>query len=158
MPPETPPVTPPVLQLRVIVEAADYDEAVRFYRDVLGMPEQAAFANGGDDRVAILDAGRATLEIASPAHKVAVDVAETGGPASPAPVRLAFEVTDSAGTTSRLVEAGAHLVAPVTMTPWRSLNARLDAPAGQQITLFQETESLAERRGRDGFAVDSVRD
>ncbi|RYP80917.1 VOC family protein [Nocardioides guangzhouensis] len=148
----------PVLQLRVIVEAHDYDEAVWFYRDALGLPEQAAFANGGDDRVAILDAGRATLEIASPTHKVAVDAAETGGPASPAPVRLAFEVTDSAGTVSRLVEAGAQLVAPVTMTPWRSLNARLDAPAGQQITVFQETESLADRSRRAGFAVDGSRD
>jgi catechol 2,3-dioxygenase-like lactoylglutathione lyase family enzyme len=42
-----------VHQLRVVVEAADYDAAVAFYRDALGMPELAAFAEGGDDRVAI---------------------------------------------------------------------------------------------------------
>ena len=59
---------PPVRQLRVVVEAEDYDEAVRFYRDVLGMPEQAAFSGGDGARVVILDAGRATLEIANPAH------------------------------------------------------------------------------------------
>jgi hypothetical protein len=29
-------------------------------------------------------------------------------------------------------------LAPPTRTPWRSLNARLEAPAGLQITLFQE--------------------
>ena len=33
----------PVIQLRVVVEAEDYDEAVRFYRDALGLPEEAAF-------------------------------------------------------------------------------------------------------------------
>ena len=60
--------SPIVHQLRVVVEADDYDAAVRFYRDVLGMPELAAFSEGGDDRVAILEAGRATLEIASPGH------------------------------------------------------------------------------------------
>ena len=60
----------------MIVEADDFDAAVTFYRDVLGMTELAAFAEGGDDRVAILDAGRATLEIANPVHKVAIDRVE----------------------------------------------------------------------------------
>ena len=36
--------TPQVLQLRVVVEAADYDAAVAFYRDTLGLPEYLAFA------------------------------------------------------------------------------------------------------------------
>jgi predicted enzyme related to lactoylglutathione lyase len=149
---------PPVLQLRVIVEADDYDEAVTFFRDALGMPEFAAFATGGEDRVAILEAGRATLEIASPAHKIAIDEVETTGGASPAKVRLAFEVTDTDGTVARLEEAGATLVSPTVMTPWRSLNARMDAPAGQQITLFQETETLEQRSRREGFARDDARD
>ena len=30
-----------VRQLRLIVEAADFDQAVAFYRDALGLPEQA---------------------------------------------------------------------------------------------------------------------
>ena len=149
--------TPAVLQLRVIVEAEDFDEAVRFYRDVLGMPEFAAFATGGDDRVAILEAGRATLEVASPAHKRAIDEIETGGEASAATVRLAFEVADTEGTTQRLVEAGARLVAEPVLTPWRSINSRLDAPADQQITVFQETETLEERSRREGFAHDAAR-
>jgi len=126
-----------VHQLRVVVEAVDYDAAVTFYRDVLGMPELAAFAEGGDDRVAILDAGRATLEIASPEHKRVIDRVEAGGTASPR-IRIAFEVDDADGQTRRLVEAGAELVAEPVMTPWRSLNSRLDAPAGLTITLFQE--------------------
>jgi uncharacterized glyoxalase superfamily protein PhnB len=38
----------------------------------------------------------------------------------------------------RLVAGGAELLAPPTRTPWGSLNARLEGPAGLQLTLFQE--------------------
>ncbi|MFN8196019.1 MAG: VOC family protein [Nocardioidaceae bacterium] len=145
-----------VRQLRVVVEATDYDDAVRFFRDVLGMTEEAAFADGGDDRVAILDAGRATLEIASPAHRRAIDEVEAGGRPSTR-IRLAFEVDDSAAMTDRARRAGAGVVAEPVLTPWRSLNARLDAPADLQITLFQETETARQRAQRSGFDIDDTR-
>lgn len=58
----------PVRQLRLVVEAHDFEDAVRFYRDVLGLSEQAAFEGDGDERVVIFDAGRATLELANPAQ------------------------------------------------------------------------------------------
>lgn len=145
-----------VRQLRVIVEADDYDAAVTFYRDVLGMSELAAFAEGGDDRVAILDAGRATLEIASPVHKESIDRVEGVTGKSPR-LRLAFEVDDSAGVAEDLTDAGARMVAPPVLTPWKSLNARLDAPAGLHITVFQETVSAEERAELDGFATDGGR-
>lgn len=145
-----------VRQLRVVVEAADHDEAVRFYRDVLGMDEQAAFAEGEEDRVAILDAGRATLEIASPAHKRAIDAVEAGGRPSTR-IRLAFEVDDTAAVTAELEGEGAVVVAPPVLTPWRSVNSRLDAPADLQITLFEETEGLEERSAREGFTTDDGR-
>jgi catechol 2,3-dioxygenase-like lactoylglutathione lyase family enzyme len=130
---------PHVRQLRVVVEAEDYDEAVRFYRDVLGMPEQAAFSGGEDARVVILDAGQATLEIANPAHKAYVDEVEVGRPVAPK-IRLAFEVEEAGAATERAVAGGATEVAPPTRTPWDSLNSRLDAPAGLHITLFEELE------------------
>jgi len=144
-----------VRQLRVVVEAEDYDEAVRFYRDVLGMDEIAAFSEGGDDRVAILEAGRATFEIASPAHRVAIDRVEAGGTPSPK-IRIAFEVDDSATATQEAEGAGAQVVAEPVLTPWRSLNSRLDAPAGLTITLFEETEDWHERVQRDGFGVNDA--
>ena len=130
---------PTVLQMRLVVEAEDYDEALRFYRDVLGLPEEAAFTGEGDARVAILDAGRATLEIANPAQKRMIDEVEVGRQVAPK-LRVAFEVVDSAAATDRLVAAGATLVAEPTETPWRSVNSRLDAPAGLHITLFQELD------------------
>jgi hypothetical protein len=55
-------------------------------------------------------------------------------------LRVAFELTDSAATTERLIANGAELLAPPTQTPWNSLNSRLEAPAGLQITLFEELD------------------
>ena len=144
------PTTPTVLQLRLVVEADDFDEALHFYRDVLGLTEQAAFGGDGDARVVILDAGRATLELANPAQVAMIDEVEVGRRVSPK-LRVAFEVLDAAGATQRLVEAGATLVAPPTVTPWRSSNSRLDAPGGLHIGLFQELETLEERGQRAGF-------
>jgi predicted enzyme related to lactoylglutathione lyase len=140
----------------LIVEAEDYDAAVAFYRDTLGLTEQAAFEGDWGARVAILEAGRATLEIANPAQKRMIDEVEVGHPASPK-IRVAFEVADSTAKTAELVAAGATLIAPPTETPWQSLNSRLDAPAGLQITLFQELESLEERTRRAGFGTDAER-
>ncbi|SEQ51808.1 MULTISPECIES: VOC family protein [Lentzea] len=125
-----------VRELRLVVTADDYDEALRFYRDVLGLEQRAAFASDGG-RVTILEAGRATLEITDPPHAEFIDSVEVGKRVA-GHIRVAFEVTDSEGTTRRLEAAGAEVVAEPTRTPWNSLNARLRAPAGLQLTLFQE--------------------
>jgi catechol 2,3-dioxygenase-like lactoylglutathione lyase family enzyme len=147
----------PVIQLRLVVEAEDFAEAVAFYRDALGLDEQAAFEGDDDARVVILDAGRATLELCNPAQKRMIDAVEVGRPVSPK-IRVAFEVHDAAGLTATLVEAGAALIAEPVETPWRSLNSRLDAPAGLQITLFQELESIEDRTQREGFGTTELRD
>jgi catechol 2,3-dioxygenase-like lactoylglutathione lyase family enzyme len=125
-----------VHELRVAVTAPDYDEALVFYRDVLGLRERAAFASE-DGRVTILEAGRATLELLDPTHAAFVDQVEVGRRVA-GPIRIALEVDDTAALTIELEAAGASVVAPPTRTPWDSLNARLDAPAGLQLTLFTE--------------------
>ncbi|MEV0158320.1 VOC family protein [Micromonospora sp. NPDC050686] len=142
-----------VRQLRLVVEAEDHEAAVRFFRDALGLPEQAAFSGGDGARVVILDAGRATLEIANPAQKRMIDEVEVGRQVAPR-IRVAFEVDDATTVTGRLVEAGATQLAPPTVTPWQSLNSRLEAPAGLQITVFQELTDLDERSTLDGFGTD----
>ncbi len=125
-----------VRQLRLVVTAEDYDEALRFYRDVLGMPEEATFvAEGG--RVTILDAGRATLELTDPVHAAYIDRVEVGRRVA-GHVRVAIEVDDSRAATDAAVVAGAELIAAPVRTPWDSLNARLQGPAGLQLTLFTE--------------------
>ena len=123
-----------VRELRLVVTADDYDAALRFYRDVLGLEEEAAFTSPGG-RVTILDVGRATLEIADPSHAAYIDDVEVGRRVA-GHLRVAFQVADTAAVTSELAEAGATVVAEPTRTPWNSLNSRLDAPAGLHITLF----------------------
>nr|WSZ13319.1 VOC family protein [Streptomyces canus] len=129
-------VPPAVRELRLVVTAEDYDEALRFYRDVLGLPERAAFSSP-DGRVTILEAGRATLELTDPNHAAFIDEVEVGRRVA-GHIRVAFEVDDSALTTARLAEAGAEVVAEPTPTPWNSLNSRLEAPGSLQLTLFTE--------------------
>jgi uncharacterized glyoxalase superfamily protein PhnB len=123
--------------MRLVVEAPDYDQAVAFYRDLLGAREELVVESGGGAKVTILDVGRATLEISNPAQVAMIDDVEVGRRVSPK-LRVAFEVTDVAGVTGELVEGGAKLIAAPTVTPWQSLNSRLSAPADLQITLFQE--------------------
>jgi catechol 2,3-dioxygenase-like lactoylglutathione lyase family enzyme/uncharacterized protein YciI len=132
-----------VRQLRVVVTAEDYDDALAFYRDGLGLREEAAFAVEGG-HVTILDAGRATLELTDPIHAAYIDRVEVGRRVA-GQLRVAFEVADAAAASDALVEAGATLVAPPTRTPWDSLNARLDGPAGLHLTLFEELSRSSER-------------
>jgi catechol 2,3-dioxygenase-like lactoylglutathione lyase family enzyme len=127
---------PRVTELRLVVTAPDYDEALRFYRDVLGLPERAAFSSPGG-RVTILEAGRATLELADPPHAAYVDDVEVGHRAA-GHIRVAFEVSDAASATARLAGAGATVIAEPVRTPWQSLNSRLEAPGGLQLTLFSD--------------------
>ncbi|WP_102191951.1 VOC family protein [Microbacterium aurantiacum] len=126
-----------VLQMRLVLEAADYDDAVAFYRDVLGAPEELFIDSGDGARVTILDVGRATLELSTPEQVDLIDEVEVGRRVSPR-MRVAFEVVDTAATTSDMVAAGAVEIAPPTRTPWNSLNARLAAPGNLQITVFEE--------------------
>ena len=123
-----------VKHLRLVVTADDYDEALRFYRDVLGLGEEAESEGG---HVTILDAGRATLEITDRRHAEYIDRVEVGRRVA-GPIRVAFEVEDSPAVTAELEQAGAAVVAEPTTTPWNSLNARLDGPAGLHLTIFQE--------------------
>ncbi|BDZ54000.1 VOC family protein [Agromyces marinus] len=128
-----------VRQLRLVVEAEDFDAALRFFRDVVGMPEQESYSGDDGAEVRILDAGRATLELSNPAQVRFIDRVETDGGRSDR-IRVALEVDDTAAVTDELVDAGAELEASARETPWRSLNARVRAPAGLQLTIFQELD------------------
>ena len=83
-----------VRELRLVVTAPDYDEALRFYRDVLGLRQRAAYASAGG-RVVILEAGRATLELTDPVHAAYIDEVEVGRRVA-GHIRVAFEVDDCA--------------------------------------------------------------
>jgi catechol 2,3-dioxygenase-like lactoylglutathione lyase family enzyme len=134
---------PPVAQLRLVLETADLDAALAFYRDVLGLRELESYDGPGGARVVILEVPTATLELANPAQVAYIDDVEVGRAVAhpyPLTVRVAFEVPDAVAAARRLADAGAEVVAPPTETPWRSLNARFEAPGGMQITVFEELD------------------
>jgi methylmalonyl-CoA/ethylmalonyl-CoA epimerase len=125
---------PEVTEFRVVLTVSDFDEAVSFYRDALGL-EQLADWSDDDGRVMLLSAGRATLELFDQAQAAKVDAIEAGRRVS-GTVRLALEVADNAETARRLVAAGAEEVAQPVVAPWGDRNARVQAPDGMQLTLF----------------------
>jgi methylmalonyl-CoA/ethylmalonyl-CoA epimerase len=123
-----------VTELRVALTVANFDEALAFYRNAVGL-EQIADWSTENGRVVVLNAGRATLELFDEAQAELVDEIEAGRRVS-GTVRLALEVTDSGETARRLIAAGAEEVAPPVTTPWGDRNARVRTPDGMQLTLF----------------------
>jgi len=123
-----------VHELRIVVTVDDYDAAVAFYRDALGLREAAVYGSPVG-RVMLLDAGRATLELADRGHAAYIDEVEVGRRVA-GPIRIAFGVPDAEAATRRLEAAGATVIAAPVDTPWQSRNSRLEAPGDLQLTLF----------------------
>jgi len=127
-----------VTELRVALMVQDFDQAVAFYRDALGLAQIADWSSE-TGRVVVLEAGRATLELFDRAQAESVDAIEAGRRVS-GTIRFAVQVADSAGLAERLVAAGAERVGPPVVTPWGDRNARVQAPDGMQLTLFTPGE------------------
>jgi methylmalonyl-CoA/ethylmalonyl-CoA epimerase len=123
-----------VTELRVALTVENFDQAVAFYRDALGL-EQIADWSSDTGRVVVLEAGRATLELFDHAQAESVDAIEAGRRVS-GTVRFALQVEDSVAAAERLVAAGAERVAEPVIAPWGDRNARVKAPDGMQLTLF----------------------
>ncbi|MET3923229.1 VOC family protein [Arthrobacter sp. UYEF20] len=141
-------------QLRLIIETDDFDSALRFYRDVLGLTEQPAFATEGEDRVSILNVGAATIELATPTHVRNIDAIENAPSAEGPTLRIALEVDNTEAAMTSAEEFGLKVLAPPIRTPFETINGRVQGPAGWQLTFFQELETLQERTSRKGFTTD----
>jgi lactoylglutathione lyase len=120
-------------ELRLVLTTADFNRAVHLYRDVLGLPEVTRFPSPG--RNVLLDAGRATIELADETHAADVDALEVGRRVA-GPVRLAVRVADVAPLTDAAAGAGAAVLAGPSETPWGATSARIADPDGLQLTLF----------------------
>jgi len=123
-----------VQELRLVLTVPDFEAAVALYRDALGL-EQLADWSEGDGKIVLLNCGRATLELVNEVHADTIDQIEVGQRVS-GPVRIAFEVADSARTADRLVEAGGERLAGPVNTPWDDRNVRIRTPEDMQLTLF----------------------
>jgi predicted enzyme related to lactoylglutathione lyase len=125
-----------VRELRLVVTVDDHEQAMRFYRDVLGLPQRDDFSSD-QGRVVLLDAGRATIEVVDRRQAEYIDRVEVGRRVA-GHIRVALEVDDATSAATDLAGAGATVLAEPVRTPWNSLNARLTAPDGLQLTLFEE--------------------
>ena len=131
--------------LRVVIEVSDWDAAVAFYRDALGLPGQQGYSNEESSQL-VLEAGRATIELVhpvlptvdakGPAHDLQTGNGDgTNDGASPR-LRLSFESGNAVATVDALVAAGAERVVDPLIVPSDSVNARLAGPEGVPITVF----------------------
>ena len=127
-----------VQELRLVLTVPDFDAALRFYRDTLGLDVEAVWSSEGG-HVVLLSAGRATLELVDEAHAAEIDRIEVGRRVA-GPVRVAFRVDDSDALASELEAVGAMRIAGPVTTPWNDRNVRLEAPEGIQLTLFTALE------------------
>ena len=127
-----------VQELRLVLTVPDFDAALRFYRDALGLDVEAVWESEGG-HVTLLSAGRATLELVDDAHAAEIDRLEVGRRVA-GPVRVAFQVADSGAAADTLEAAGATRIAGPVVTPWNDRNVRLEAPDGTQLTLFTPAE------------------
>src|SRR4051794_14127707 len=92
-------------EFRVALTVPDFDAALAFYRDALGL-EQVGAWSGDNGRVVLLEGGRATLELFDEPQAAYVDGIEAGARVS-GTVRFAIEVPDSDEAARKLVAAGA---------------------------------------------------
>jgi methylmalonyl-CoA/ethylmalonyl-CoA epimerase len=123
-----------VKELRIALTVENYGEALALYRDALGLKlldEWKTETSNG----ALLEAGRATLEIFDEGQAAMVDEVEVGRRVS-GTIRFALEVADSSAVANALVDAGAQRVGAPVETPWGDVNVRVQAPDGMQLTLF----------------------
>ena len=123
-----------VKELRLALTVDDFDAALAFYRDALGLEVKDMWVAPGSKGV-LLEAGRATLELFDEGQAAMVDEIEVGRRVA-GPVRVAFEVDDSRAVAERLEAAGAERIGGAVETPWQDVNVRLRAPDGMQLTLF----------------------
>ena len=123
-----------VKELRLALTVDDFDGALAFYRDTLGLEMRDMWIAEGS-RGVLLEAGRATLELFDEGQAAMVDEIEVGRRVA-GRVRIAFEVEDSRAKSAELEAAGAEKLGGPVETPWQDVNVRLVAPDGMQLTLF----------------------
>ena len=123
------------MQLRVSLTVENFEKAVSFYRDVLGLPlvDDWSTSNG---RCIALSVEKATIEIVDRAQADYIDDVEVGRRVS-GQVRFAFQFSDVQAAVEKAEAAGAALVHDPVETPWKDVNARVMGPDGMQMTFFQ---------------------
>ena len=129
----------PVRELRVTLTVKDFEAAVAFYRDALGLQEVLSWESPHGSGLMVA-AGKAILELLSSGEAEYVDQVEVGHRVG-GPIRLAAEVGDSESLAGDLQKAGAEMLASPRTTPWSHRSVRLSTPEGLHLTLFTPISS-----------------
>lgn len=126
-----------ISEFRVALTTDDFNRAVGFFRDGLGLDPGTVWEGDGNGQ--IFWAGRAALEIFDPQYAAGVDDIEVGKKVS-GQIRFAFEVEDLDNTLTRAIAHGGVLVHKPVDSPWGDTVVRIQSPDGMQITLFEKKE------------------
>jgi predicted enzyme related to lactoylglutathione lyase len=129
----------PAIQFRVALTVKDFERALSFYRDVVGLQVQQEWSSE-EGRGVVLSVKACTLEILDDSHSEMVDRIEVGRRVS-GQVRFAFQFADLQHALAAALATGAELLNDPVETPWKDLNARLVGPDGMQVTFFQAPTS-----------------
>ena len=124
-----------VLHIRIALTTREYASLVDFFCKGLGLQTAQSWTHDGG-RGLLLETGGGSLEVFDEAYSQFVDRVEVGRSVGAA-VRLALQVPDVGAAVDRLLEHGGRLVHAPVLTPWGDLNARIEAPDGLQVTLFE---------------------
>ena len=127
-----------VLSSRVLLYPADFDRAVRFYGDTLGLEVYREYGYGGRITGVVYFLGGGFLEVTS----VAPD-------APPGGIRLWLQVADVDREHARLAAAGVDVTDPPADMPWGLREMSFLDPDGTRLRLVQVPETHPLRRRVD---------
>lgn len=125
-----------ILQLRVALTTREHKAMISFVKDNFRVNPSEVWESPNGGCGTLFDMGKASLEIFDDLYSAYIDEMEVGERVS-GDVRLALEVTDIHDILRRILENGNKLVHGPLETPWGDINARIEAPNGLQVTLFQ---------------------
>jgi predicted enzyme related to lactoylglutathione lyase len=123
-----------ILSSRTLLNPADLDRTLAFYRDVLGLAVAREFGEG-DHRGVVFFAGGGFLEVVG-----------TGPPPGRPGVRLWLQVRSLDDTVAELAARGIELARPAALEPWGLVEAWLDDPDGVRIHLVEVPDDHPLRR------------
>jgi len=132
-----------IREVRIVLTVEQFDQAVEFYHDRLGLPLVEKFATAEGNGVILALGPHTTLELFDAAQADYVDHAEVGKRVS-GPVRLALSVQDAEAVAGVFEQAGAQLLSGPKQMPWGDYNARVETPDGMQVTIYQAAATKGE--------------
>jgi predicted enzyme related to lactoylglutathione lyase len=127
-----------VLSSRVLLYPTDFDRAVRFYGDTLGLEVYREYGAGGAVTGVVYFLGGGYLEVTS----VAPDV-------PPGSIRLWIQVPDVDAEHDRLASLGVEITDPPADMPWGLREMSFLDPDGTRLRLVQVPETHPLRRRVD---------